>query len=155
MKSWLLNAVYFSQFGFCNPQISRFLQEKSTNCAPFQCMGQNITCKCTIFIVVDRRLIIPFTENGEKTLALPSRWRIIDNRNNLYCVSDVAIRRYCYFSKISQDTNCATFCWMWYKAYDIRWYIGFIDRNPTQSVRKCVRLMTSHCIRFFSCTLNR
>ena len=26
----------------------------------------------------------PFRENGDKTLALPSRWPIIDNRNNLY-----------------------------------------------------------------------
>ncbi len=26
----------------------------------------------------------PFRENGEKTLALPSRWRIFDNRINLY-----------------------------------------------------------------------
>ncbi len=27
---------------------------------------------------------MPFRENCEKTLALPSRWPIIDNRNNLY-----------------------------------------------------------------------
>ncbi len=27
-----------------------------------------------------------FGENGENTLVLPSRWRIIDNRNNLYYI---------------------------------------------------------------------
>ena len=31
-----------------------------------------------------RKLLRSFTENVENTLALPSRWRIIDNRNNLY-----------------------------------------------------------------------
>ncbi len=29
MKSWLLNAVYFSQFGYCNPEITQFFKEKS------------------------------------------------------------------------------------------------------------------------------
>ena len=29
MKSWLLNAVYFSQFKCCNPEILQFFQEKS------------------------------------------------------------------------------------------------------------------------------
>ena len=28
-KSWLLNAVYFSQFGCCNPEISRFFQTRA------------------------------------------------------------------------------------------------------------------------------
>ncbi len=31
MESWLLNAVYSSQFGCCKPEISRFFQEKSRN----------------------------------------------------------------------------------------------------------------------------
>ncbi len=31
MKSWLLNAVYFSLFKCCNPEILRFSQEKSGN----------------------------------------------------------------------------------------------------------------------------
>ena len=30
------------------------------------------------------KLSRPFAENVEQTLAFPSRWRIIDNRNNLY-----------------------------------------------------------------------
>ncbi len=34
---------------------------------------------------------------------------------------DVANRRYRDFSTRSQDTNCATFRWIWYNAYDIRW----------------------------------
>ena len=29
MNSWIFNAVYFSQFGCCNPELLQFFQEKS------------------------------------------------------------------------------------------------------------------------------
>ena len=43
-KSWLLNVVYFSQFGCCNPLISQFFNEKSRyQLCHFRWMGQNNT----------------------------------------------------------------------------------------------------------------
>ncbi len=34
LDSWLLNVVYFSQFGCCNPETCYFSQD--TNCATFR-----------------------------------------------------------------------------------------------------------------------